>query len=596
MSPPADLRPLQAHLRLTLLCCCVFLIALAAPVRAENSDPWGALLVSQALLERGTVSIEAYPEAADLNYRLAARDDRLYYNYPLGTSLAALPAVWLANRFGFDMAQAPYEHFVQDLLSALTVATVCALFYALAAPFVGRRSALLLAFVFTLGTSVASTMGTALWSFNLTMLCTLTALLLLVRSGAAGPTLQRAALIGLLIVFAYIARPTALAPAAAIGGYLAVNRHWKALSALGGAAALAVLSFGLFSWLQYGVPIPPYYQGSRDEGFGLDLSRLPASFYGLFFSPGRGLLSFTPFLLLPIAALIAWPRLWRQPLVWLILIWFGMHSAAMLSWRHWWGGASFGPRLFTDALPALFLLTVLVWRAAAERGMLFQRVAGAVFGALAGLSIGVHTAQGLYAPYSQNYHFVGYHTIDVLPAALFDWRYPQFLSTPQRWVARQQIYSADPPLPNTLWGQPVFGVPYLRSDPDWRPEHVDLSPNIALRFNGPLMVYEESFAARLFNDREQFWIASNGEQLATLRFALQPFEQPAILVLTVNDAAPITVDTAARPHVTVYLRLRQGVNRINLELAPCPACTPAEPAPAQRTAAIRDLRVTTHQP
>jgi hypothetical protein len=228
--------------------------------------------------------------------------------------------------------------------------------------------------------------------------------------------------------------------------------------------------------------------------------------------------------------------------------------------------------------------------------MLFQRVAGAVFGALAGLSIGVHTAQGLYAPFSQHYHFVGYHTIDVVPAALFDWRYPQFLSTPQRWFARHQAYSADPPLPNTLWGQPVFGVPYLRSDPDWRPEHVDLSPNIALRFNGPLMVYEESFAARLFNDREQFWIASDGEQLATLRFVLQPFEQPSALVLTVNDAAPITIDTTAHQHVTVYLRLRNGANRIRLELAACPACPPDAHDQARRTAALRDLRVTTHQP
>ncbi len=330
-------------------------------------------------------------------------------------------------------------------------------------------------------------MGAALWSFNGTLLLTLSALLSIVRSGTTGPTWRGGVLLGILLVTAYITRPTALAAGIAILAYFVVLRRGQALLGIALGVAVTLISFGLFTWSQYGFLIPPYYQGRSGQGFDGNLATIFITFYGQFFSPGRGLLSFTPFLLLPLAALLFQPHLWRHPLLWLALIWFGIHTAAVLTFKHWWGGASFGPRLFTDALPALFLLTVLAWRAATELRPTVQRAIGSLFGLLAAISIAIHTGQGLYTPSSQLWHFAGLHSIEVVPAALFDWRYPQFLSTPERLAERDLIYRNHSPLPNTLWSKPVFGVPYLRNDLEWRPQDVRLSEDLALRFNGTLL-------------------------------------------------------------------------------------------------------------
>jgi hypothetical protein len=570
------------------------LLVLLAPVNAHNSDPWGTLLVSQALLQHGSPNIEFYSNVQELTYRLLPLNGRTYYFYPIGTSIAAMPAVWLANRLGLDMSIAAHDHVVQHILSALTVAGACVLFYVLGRQFIGRRAALFLALTFTLGTSVASTMGAALWSFNGTLLLTLATLLLIVRAHTHGPNLPAAALIGILLVCAYVTRPTALALAVALMGYLALMRRWRVMLIIACTSGIVLLGFALLAYQFYGVFIPPYYQGQREEGFGLALANLPATFYGIFFSPGRGLFTFTPFLILPFIALLIWPQLWRNCLTWLALCWFGVQSAAMLSWTHWWGGASFGPRLFTDALPALFLLTLLTWQAATELRPAGQRVVGSIFGLLAAVSIAIHTGQGLYQPATQLWHFVGLHSIDVVPAALFDWRYPQFLSTPERLVERDLIYRDRAPLPNTLWGQPVFGVSYLRNEPDWRPQDVRLSDDLALQFNGTLWSFNEAFAMRLLYDYSELWIVSDKAQPAIVHVEVRPIGRAWPLLLMVNDAEPILLPTDTHQHLTLYLNLQRGANRIRLELLGCQPQALAPNGDTRLIAGLHNLSIVSH--
>jgi hypothetical protein len=579
---------------LSILCLCAFIITFFAPIQTHASDPWGALLVSQALLEHGKVSLEDYSIADALTYRTLTRDHRIYYNYPLGTSLVALPAIWIANQFGFDMAQPEHDAVLQNLLASLTVGLTCALWYLLALRFVGWRAALVLAATFTFGTSVVSTMGSALWSFNLSLIFTLAALILIVPAQDDELRIHRALAVGGLLIVAYITRPTAMAAAVALGSYLLMFGRWRSIIWVGAAALGAVLCFSGFALIFYGEPIPPYYLGQREDGFGFVPAHLPASFYGLFFSPGRGLLVFSPFLLLVLAAILCWPQIWRQRLLWLAVIWFGLHTVALLTWRHWWGGASFGPRLFTDALPALFLITILAWQATATRSVRVQRIAGAVFACLALVSIASHTIQGAYQPATVEHHFVGFHTIEEMPVALFDWRYPQFFSTPTTTEARQEFYRVNPPLPNTLWGEQIFTVKYLRSNKMWHPDDVTLSPDLAILFNGTLMVYAPLWNARLLFDQEVFWIISDTAQPATMRMILRPVDLSWPLVLTVNEAEPLIVNTTTRTNITLYLQLQKGANRIHLQLLGCRPKALTTYGDTRLVASLHNLQVTTH--
>ena len=56
--------------------------------------------------------------------------------------------------------------------------------------------------------------------------------------------------------------------------------------------------------------------------------------------------------------------LYKDALAWFGAIWFALYIMMISRWPNWWGGHSFGPRLLTDALPALFIITVLVWKIA----------------------------------------------------------------------------------------------------------------------------------------------------------------------------------------------------------------------------------------
>ncbi|MEZ4643891.1 MAG: hypothetical protein R3E31_14360 [Chloroflexota bacterium] len=74
--------------------------------------------------------------------------------------------------------------------------------------------------------------------------------------------------------------------------------------------------------------------------------------YGITFSPGRGLSTFTPTLLWVLAGAV-WQAVIcaSRPLALLLLAWMSLHALMITRFWNWWGGFSFGPRLLTELLP-----------------------------------------------------------------------------------------------------------------------------------------------------------------------------------------------------------------------------------------------------
>ena len=71
---------------------------------------------------------------------------------------------------------------------------------------------------------------------------------------------------------------------------------------------------------------------------------------GLLFSPSRGLLVFTPVVLVVLAARIGGPH--RSVLRWTLAA-AGVQFLVYASFSVWWGGHTYGPRYVLDLLPAL---------------------------------------------------------------------------------------------------------------------------------------------------------------------------------------------------------------------------------------------------
>ena len=102
----------------------------------------------------------------------------------------------------------------------------------------------------------------------------------------------------------------------------------------------------------------------------------------------------------------------------------------------WWGGHSFGPRLLTEAVPALVLLTVIVWQALSQKvSWHTRRVFQVSYLALGAAGIWINSVQGLY-----NYNTARWNSspdIDRNSAYLVDWNSRIFVGWSDREPGRR---------------------------------------------------------------------------------------------------------------------------------------------------------------
>ena len=108
-----------------------------------------------------------------------------------------------------------------------------------------------------------------------------------------------------------------------------------------------------------------YYIGIENQGYasqllGSWLSPFPISFLGVWFSPSKGILTYSPILIFSfIGFYVAMKKGWRehsQYLIYFLIVIF--HTLIISFWKHWYGGYSFGYRMSSDIIPYLVLLTV----------------------------------------------------------------------------------------------------------------------------------------------------------------------------------------------------------------------------------------------
>jgi len=418
------------------------LLAASGDVSYTDSDPRGTLLTAQAVLEHGTFALDAYPEAPS-GYRVVERAGRRFYAYPPGTPIAALPAVAIARLAGLDMARSEDDDVVQRALAAISVGITAVLASLLAARWLPWPLATTLAGMLVFGTPVMSTMGTALWSTNLTVVASLFALLLVSTCGASCGGPVRAAAIGALLGFAFWCRPPALLLAGLVVLWMfgraarspAAERRSAIVSALALVAAVLVslALLILMSRTTYGTWLPDYYIGARLAAS----DRFGTALLAHLVSPSRGLLIYAPAAVLAlVAALLSPRRVLRVPLAALALAWLCLHLVVVSRFPHWWGGYGYGSRLLVDVLPAVFVFSCAA--AAAVRGSSRHwRVLGLIALVPAGAAgIWINSVQGLFNSATATWN--ASPNIDGFPGYAFDWRLPQFLATEARLAERRR--------------------------------------------------------------------------------------------------------------------------------------------------------------
>ena len=316
-------------------------------------------LAARELLLRGTLGLNHVvgrtPELADRSGFVLAQDGRYRSAYSPVPALLAAWISWPLWKTGALDIRAPRAPNVMAVLAAsLLCAVATALVFLTGRRWLTRGSAVVLAIGFAAGTGVWSTASQTLWQHETTIFGFALAVLALTRS-----TLRpmHGVAIGLGLALAGTSRMQ-LAPAIAILLIATfVRGGWRAAAPaalITGTAAALLIRVNLL-WFGSLFGAAPMLEALHDQVHGVSTSfRLSATgLLGLLVSPNRGLLVFSPIVL--VAAWAAGPmrrERWRDPLRWCAiaaLAQFLLYG----SYTVWWGGHTYGPRYMLDLLPLM---------------------------------------------------------------------------------------------------------------------------------------------------------------------------------------------------------------------------------------------------
>ena len=409
----------------------VFVVHVRSPVMTSYDSRW-SIFTAMSMIRGGDTDLDEYGllvEEARF-YGVERRGGHLYDVYPIGPALLALPFVLVADhvcRWACDgdlddqLRSRPGIHErLERLVASVLVAATALLVYLIGRLALDRAPpACLLAGIFAFATSAWSTASRALWQHGPSMLM-LTLALYLVLLARRRPTLIPLA--ALPLALAYVMRPTNALSVAFLTVYvLRRHRPWAFRYLLGG--SLVTVPFLVFNLAVHGAPLPPYYRAAA-AGLGPTQDFLEA-LAGTLVSPARGLFVFSPVLLFAIPGAVARLRAPRRDEldVWLVLI-VVLHWVTISTFRSWWGGHSYGPRLFTDVAPYLvYFLVPVVGSLWPPQGLRRSAVTGLFLAALA-VSVLIH-ARGAVSRHG--YAWNGSPVdVDQATARLWDWRDPPF--------------------------------------------------------------------------------------------------------------------------------------------------------------------------
>ncbi len=315
---------------------------------------------ARELLLRGTLSLNhivgATPEYASRWGFILAADGNYRSIYSPVPALMAAAVTWPLWKSGLIDIRAPLAPGLMAVLTASVLVSLAVTFAFLhARQSLPRGRALLLAIGLGLGTGFWNTASQTLWQTETAVFGLGLAVLAFAAPGERISG-RGAAVIGLGLGLAGATRPQ-LAPIVAVllaGTWVRAHpRHAAAATALV-ASFVACSCAANLQWFGHPLGALPLLQELNAQvhrtraSFGLEVE----GFVGLLISPSRGLLVFSPVVLVAAAGISrSFAAGWRSAPRWCLLAVVAQY-ALYGSYAVWWGGHTYGPRYLLDVLPA----------------------------------------------------------------------------------------------------------------------------------------------------------------------------------------------------------------------------------------------------
>ena len=358
----------------------VYLVYLSSPIMLSLDSHWSIHTSLSMIYESNTDLNEYMPEIIADDYKAVEKIEGRYYTiFPIGVSILAIPFVAVA-----DVVLQPIIEKIPFLLNFYNqksgknvtniseirlidvfpaVEMVIASFYcAVSAVFVFliarlRLSLLysfLVVFIFAFCTSSWSTSSRALWQHGPSVLMLSIALYYLLTVKNHKKYLHY---IAIPLALSFIIRPTNAIPIFFISFYVFINYRSSFTKYLLVAAPFSILYFA-YNLTIYDQLLANYSQPNRVFQF----EKFFEALAGNIISPARGLLVFSPILILAFYGLVRYFPKKLNSMNFLVMIIMLSHWFLISSFPHWYGGHSYGSRLFTDMLPFIMHFIVLAYQ------------------------------------------------------------------------------------------------------------------------------------------------------------------------------------------------------------------------------------------
>jgi hypothetical protein len=327
------------------------------PIFGGGGDTVGTRWLPVSLLTEGNVDLDEFSSLrpdGTCPYFLVAANGHYYSAHPIGGAFLLVPIYALAQVAGLDVLR---DTEARDLLAGYTAALLAALSVVIVFLTYARRGiwrALAVALVYGLGTGVWPICAQDVWQHTFGIVFMAWALYLLDR-GVESPACL--GWVGLPAGLLFAVRPANGLIVALLGLHVLLSQPRQLLR-----FALLGVPF-LAATLIYNVGVLGHLFGAySDEAANISpwhniLRGLP----GLLVSPARGLLVYSPFVLLGFLAV--WRkdslRRLRLTLAAILLVQLLVYGSFVC----WYGGYGFGPRFLLEAMPACAGLLWYAWPA-----------------------------------------------------------------------------------------------------------------------------------------------------------------------------------------------------------------------------------------
>lgn len=343
-------------------------------IQSEDTVP--ALFLPYSILQKGSLYLDdyytqmllRYPQPDDKDYvkgnvpfYLIKVDDHYLSAFTIITPLLALPVYIipvLIHMYPTWETLTILSHISGALIISFASGILYLIFRKRLA--LSERNSILLCCIYSFATINYASISQAMWQHGTVQLLILVGLYFIL-----GENLNRKQLLltGLFWSFAFLARPTALLPIAVLSFSFTFYKNTKIDSIKKLLYILLGFVPGLLFFIYYN---NTYYGSFSNQGYSTQLftswlGDFPISYLGVWLSPSKGILIYSPVIAFSLVGLYLTVRnrIFDHRFLYLssgvIIL---LHTLVISFWKHWYGGWSFGYRMSSDVIPFMVLLLV----------------------------------------------------------------------------------------------------------------------------------------------------------------------------------------------------------------------------------------------